>query len=174
MEILPFLSPAFLRRIQRSAILSFDRPVRLDRRSAWSAWQMRAAWPNVSKRPARAWTMEVRYTCGRKPHVGPMISVLLDNELVRVLRGNMSMNDDETARPREPGGCLLCKTHPAELYNQLCHICWDELTAELRQGTGRPDGTGLPEKELRDLALFLVSRRLVSRARSGSHERNAD
>ncbi len=76
-----------LPRLRALVAAASARPVHLRTIRPWSDWMLRAAWPDASRRPVCAWMVEVQYTRGRSPLVGPMLTIVLYNGCLSVLGG---------------------------------------------------------------------------------------
>ncbi len=71
---------------------SYERPVRVRAIRQRPTWMLHAAWPDANKRPTCAWMVEVQSTRGRRPLVGPMLTILLHEGCLSVLGGSPTSN----------------------------------------------------------------------------------
>ncbi len=82
------MPPHLLPRMRALVAASYARPVRLRTIRLWSDWMLREAWPDASRRPVCAWMVEVQYTRGRSPLIGPMLTIFLREGYLCVLGGS--------------------------------------------------------------------------------------
>ena len=82
------MPPHLLPRMRALVAASYARPVGLRTIRPWSDWMLREAWPDASSRPVCAWMVEVQDTRGRRPLVGPMLTILLREGCLWVLGGS--------------------------------------------------------------------------------------